>query len=83
LQRDGGPLTHSFEIGGVSARRMVMPYQIWMLQRLAAANDLDIEIAGQCLSELPALLEGCRVKKVAGRLYEDATANHRTQENLT
>ena len=78
LQRDGGPLTHSFQIGGITARRMVMPYQTWMLQRLAAANDLDTEIAGQSLSELPALLEGCRVKKVAGRLYEDATTNHRT-----
>ena len=83
LQRDDGPLTHGFDIGGVRARRMVMPYQTWMLQRLEAANNLDTEIAGHCLSELPALLEGCRVKKVAGRLYEDATTNHRTQENPT
>jgi glutathione S-transferase len=81
LQRGAGPLTHSFQIGGVTERRMVMPYQTWMLQRIAAANDLDTEVAGQRLSELPALLEGCRVKKIAGRLYEDATMNHRTQEN--
>ena len=81
LQRGAGPLTHSFQIGRVTERRMVMPYQTWMLQRIAAANDLDTEVAGQRLSELPALLEGCRVKKVAGRLYEDATMNHRTQEN--
>ena len=81
LQRGAGPLTHSFQIGSVTERRMVMPYQTWMLQRIAAANDLDTEVAGRRLSELSALLEGCRVKKVAGRLYEDATMNHRTQEN--
>lgn len=35
-QTGEGALTHAFEIGGIPARRMVIPYQVWMLQRLAA-----------------------------------------------
>lgn len=37
LQTDGGPLTHAFEIGGIESRRMVVPTQIWMWQRLLEA----------------------------------------------
>ena len=36
-QLDDGPLTHPFEIGGVKAKRMVVPYQIWMWQRICDA----------------------------------------------
>ncbi len=35
LQTGKGALTHAFEIGGVTARRMVVPYQAWMLERVA------------------------------------------------
>ena len=35
LQTGDGPLTHEFEIGGVRERRMVVPYHLWMLQRIA------------------------------------------------
>ena len=35
-QTGDGALTHAFRIGGVPARRMVVPYQIWMLQRVEA-----------------------------------------------
>ena len=37
---------------------MVVPYQVWML--------------GRELLELDALLEGCRIRKVGGRLAVDA-----------
>jgi hypothetical protein len=37
LQLDGGALTHAFEIGGIESRRMVVPYQIWMWQRICTA----------------------------------------------
>ena len=33
-QRGEGALTHAFEIRGAKGRRMVVPYQMWMLQRL-------------------------------------------------
>ncbi len=36
-QLDQGPLTHEFEIGGIESRRMVVPYQFWMLQRIEEA----------------------------------------------
>jgi glutathione S-transferase len=84
LQTGDGPLTHAFEIGGLHARRMVVPYHVWMLQRLA-------DVLGECtrsapgrerieslLSQLPSgkellglddLLAGCRVRKVGGRLF--------------
>ena len=44
-QTGEGLLTVPFEIGGVAARRMVVPTQIWMLQRISqameAANQLE------------------------------------------
>ncbi|MFK7896969.1 MAG: glutathione S-transferase N-terminal domain-containing protein [Myxococcota bacterium] len=40
-QTGKGGLTHPFSIGGIESRRMVVPYQAWMLQRLQAANSPD------------------------------------------
>ncbi|MDG1204076.1 MAG: glutathione S-transferase family protein [Pseudomonadales bacterium] len=37
LQCGEGPLTVSFNIGGIKSRRMVVPYQMWMLQRIESA----------------------------------------------
>ena len=34
LQTGDGPLTHAYRIGDASGRRMVIPYQLWMLQRI-------------------------------------------------
>jgi glutathione S-transferase len=82
-QTGNGALTHEFEIGGVRSRRMVMPYQVWMLQRLEAAltgcrarpagrKAIDELLArfprGPELLELRAQLSGCRVHKERGRL---------------
>jgi glutathione S-transferase len=84
LQTGNGVLTHSFEIGGVVSRRMLVPYQIWMLQRMADAlapartdpasrASLESFLAqfdgGLDLLELDALLAGCRVRKRGARLY--------------
>jgi hypothetical protein len=83
-QTGSGALTHEFEIGGVRARRMVVPYQVWMLQRLEAAlaacradtagrAAVDGLLAhfegGRELLELGTSLLGCRVRKEGGRLY--------------
>ncbi len=88
LQRDGGPLTHEFEIGGVRERRMVIPIQVWMLQRLSdvlarccATSEGASRIGtflehfdqGRQLLDLPDLLKGCRVKKVKSKLFAHAT----------
>jgi hypothetical protein len=59
LQTGEGALTHEFEIGGVKGRRMVVPYQIWMLQRLArvieacTANGSGRRAVASLLSRLP------------------------------
>jgi len=83
LQTGDGPLTHEFEIGGIRARRMVVPYQVWMLQRLervlgactarpegrAAVEALLARFPrGAELFELGDRLRGCRVVKERGRL---------------
>ncbi len=86
-QTDHGSLTHSFELGGVKGRRMVIPYQIWMLQRIervlertiASSRGID-EISallqrfprGVELLELATRLEGCRVRKQGGLLYSES-----------
>jgi hypothetical protein len=84
LQTGDGPLVHGFEIGGLRAQRMVVPYHAWMLQRLA-------DVLGECvrtpdgrsrinalLSRFPNGLEllrldqdlaGCRVRKIGGRIF--------------
>ena len=89
VQTGEGPLTHSFEIGSVRERRMVIPYQVWMLQRLAdvleagcrtGAGRSAIESflgrveGGTALLELDDHLAGCRVRKVGGRIFSDEGA---------
>jgi glutathione S-transferase len=84
LQTAGGPLTHDFEIGGVRSRRMVVPYQIWMLGRLervlgtcmaspSGATAVETLLAGlphgSELLDLAGMLDGCRVRKEGGRLF--------------
>merc|ERR1712232_39102 len=87
-QHGTGALTHDFELpfdaqgraGGTSrGRRLVVPYQVWMLQRLAAvlyeSNDAVIKAfleklrCGPELLELPSMLVGCRVRREGGLLY--------------
>jgi glutathione S-transferase len=84
LQTGNGPLTHEFEIGGVRERRMVLPYQVWMLQRLAEvlrecnATDAGRKSVRALLAQLDGgeellgldeKLSGCRVEKVRGRIF--------------
>jgi len=84
LQTGDGALTHEFEIGGVRERRMVIPYQIWMLQRVSAAlrrcaQDSDGHAAltslldrfpgGKELLDLDTLLARCPVRKQGARLF--------------
>jgi glutathione S-transferase len=86
-QTGEGALTHECEIGGVRARRMLVPYQVWMLQRLAAELErCTAPVAGRAaiesllqrfprgpeLLQLDSLLSGCRVRKDGGRLYSVA-----------
>jgi len=85
-QQRKGPLTHTFSLpfdahgcpGGLSrGRRMVVPYHIWMLQRLEATLEtapaseelLSCLSGGLELLKLPDLLHGCRVQKVRGRIF--------------
>ena len=87
LQTGDGPLTQTFEIGGVESRRMVVPYQMWMLSRIADAmapcladDSSRRDIAGwlskfpngESLLELDSLLEGARVVKRESRLHSVA-----------
>jgi glutathione S-transferase len=81
-QTGDGALTHEFTLHGTKGRRMVLPYHVWMLQRLAAelracratpagdaaVKDLLASVGGEALLELDARLAGCRVRKEAGRL---------------
>jgi len=84
LQTGDGALTHDFEIGGVRSRRMVIPYQLWMLERLNAVLDrctasptgrdaveglLARLPRGEELLQLGEILAGCRVEKRGARLY--------------
>jgi hypothetical protein len=86
LQTGDGALTHEFEIGGITGRRMVVPYQIWMLQRVEQAlsacvasgtgrASIEALLAGFArgpeLLELDALLAGCRVRKEGARLFSE------------
>jgi hypothetical protein len=83
-QTGDGALTHDFEIGGIEARRMVTPYHVWMLQRLAGV--LEEATAGEAgrasvttwleqfpkgseLLELNDRLTECRVRKEGARLF--------------
>ena len=66
---------------------MVIPYQIWMLQRIAAVLAACTETApgraaieglldrfdgGRELLDLESRLAGCRVRKEGGRLFSEA-----------
>lgn len=83
-QRGEGPLTHVFSIGGVESRRMVVPYQFWMWQRIndacaeMRANPESTKALDAFLSdfdrgpeffELDAQLDGIRIRKDGARLY--------------
>jgi len=83
-QQGNGALTHSFRIGNATSRRLVLPYQVWMLQRIEAAlapclasgkgrATLEKFLApfpgGPDLLRLGELLDGARVRKELGRLY--------------
>jgi glutathione S-transferase len=73
LQVGDGPLTHEFTLGGVTGRRMVVPYQMWMLGRLeevvAKAGPEAVEEVAPVLLELSDRLAGCRVVKRDARLF--------------
>ncbi len=88
MQTGEGALTHEFEIGGVASRRMVVPYQIWMWQRLvdglaeALAEPGPRERLEAFLSGFPdgptlldpdALLGGWRIRKRDSRLFSERT----------
>ena len=82
-QTHGGSLTHQFTLGGVSAQRMVVANQMWMLQRLVpileACNgdarlrdwlsDFD---SGADFLHLPDLMAGCHIEKRGGKIYSSA-----------
>ncbi|MCH2171946.1 glutathione S-transferase C-terminal domain-containing protein [Myxococcota bacterium] len=83
-QTGEGPLTHPFEIGGIRSRRMVVPYQIWMLQRLNGALGRSLATPtgrsavtglvepferGEELLAMDDLLAGCKVRKRGARLF--------------
>ena len=84
LQTGDGPLTHEYRIGDVSGRRMVIPYQMWMLGRVervlaactadaagrAAVEELLAGFGGGPeLLELGRILAGCRIREEGGRLF--------------
>lgn len=90
-QVDGGALTHEFSLpfparkNGAHAtrgRRLVVPYHVWMLQRIEAAlGALNAERraqvrkmlagleGGEDLLGLSQLLDGCRVCKRGGLIF--------------
>lgn len=86
LQTGEGALTHAFEIGGIRSRRMVVPYQFWMLGRIERAMRPALASAparaalerwlggfrnGGELLGLAEFLSGCAVRKVGARLYSE------------
>lgn len=79
-QTNGGALTHEFTLGGISARRMVIANQIWMLQRLVpiidacAAHDtarawLGGFDQGHDLLDIEGLMDGYQIEKRGGLLF--------------
>jgi len=86
VQTGDGPLTHEFEIEGVRARRMVLPYHVWLLQRLAGvvreatstpSDRAQVEAllapfpGGLELLGLDRVIAGCRVRKLGGRIFSE------------
>merc|ERR1719433_2671781 len=81
-QFPNGALTHVFNLRGRKGRRMVIPYQVWMLERLnlecpfnvndaSSLNDLLGEIGGSAaeLMKLSQKLDKCHVSKVGGLIF--------------
>ena len=83
-QTGEGALTHEFALGGERGRRMVVPYQMWMLQRIEGAmapcmedavtrravDDFVLRLDGsEGWASLGAHLEGCRLRKEGARLF--------------
>ena len=84
-----GPLTCEFELpvdedNVVKGRRMVIPYHVWLLQRLEETvikmtksgerkkmRGFLSSIDGLELLDLSKMLSGCRVKKIKGELFVD------------
>ena len=79
IQTGEGALTVPFQIGSIPSRRMVVPYQMWMLERIEQAMSnsnrqtlsswLDQFESGREILELESRLKGCRVRKYGGRLF--------------
>ena len=86
LQSGEGPLTVLFKLGGVESRRMVVPYQIWMLQRLEAmmvetergnlTTWLERFENGREILTLSDRLQGCTVDKRGGLLFSAVAAKN-------
>uniref|UniRef100_A0A7S1AHU4 GST N-terminal domain-containing protein n=1 Tax=Noctiluca scintillans TaxID=2966 RepID=A0A7S1AHU4_NOCSC len=91
-QRGWGPLQHAFSLpfrsdgvpGGRShGTRMVMPYHIWMLQRLERTvmstpdrhllGEFLRLIGGKELLQLSSMLDGCRVVKRKGLIFPEGS----------
>ena len=79
---ENGTLTHDFTIEGHKGRRMVIPYTIWMVQRLFQQNqvlknikinqnilDLLNQIGGNDIQNLGKYLDGINIRKDGGLLY--------------
>jgi glutathione S-transferase len=88
LQLDNGALTHAFEIGGIASRRMVLPYQTWMWQRIcngmadARSDPQANESIDQFLSgfrggsnffDIDGILGSLRIRKEGARLFSETT----------
>lgn len=104
-QEPGGPLTHTFTLPfdregryvGDTARsiketRMVLPYQIWLLQRLEktirqsekhAIRGFLSSIDGLELLDLTSILRKCRVKKINGEIFVDYESMKRKAVSFT
>ena len=83
---ENGTLTHDFTIEGQKGRRMVIPYTIWMMQRLFLQNqvlknikmnqnvvDLLNQIGGNDMQNLGQHLDGINIRKEGGLLYSSNT----------
>ncbi len=84
-QTETGGLTHPFTIGGIESRRMIVPYQAWMLQRIHDAFQEITEpplqarletflgdfTEGPSLLNLDAHLQGWRIRKEGALLFAD------------
>ncbi|MDG2336214.1 MAG: glutathione S-transferase family protein [Myxococcota bacterium] len=81
FQTGEGALTAPFEIGGIQARRMVVPNQIWMLQRIEGAmRGAPRQTLEPWLARFPAAsewlslgdrLKGCAIRKQGGQFFSD------------